>query len=339
MHVLKRFPEEPRDPSIEKTRQAGTSATKGGSAKARFAPAPFILAVAALLAAAPAAAQDVTPPGFRLAPLADVTPATPAKQLFGRKAAPAALGLGSIGFYARGCLADGVRLPITGPTWQVMRLSRNRNWGNPAIVAFLKRLANRVPQVAGVRGLLVGDMAQPRGGPMITGHASHQIGLDADIWYRPMPDHVLSAQERETMSAIVMVRSDRLDVNDSWKPSNMAVVEAAAEDPAVERIFVNPAVKKAMCRDATGDRSWLAKVRPMYGHDYHFHVRLLCPKGSRLCTPQVPPPPGEGCGKELDYWFSDAVLHPKPPTKPPPPPHQITMSELPAACRQVLAVP
>jgi len=301
--------------------------------------AHLVLSLMALLAALPAAAQDVTPPGYRLPPLTDVTAATPAKQLFGRKTTPAALGLGSIGFYARGCLSDGVRLPITGPTWQVMRLSRNRNWGNPALIAFLERLAGRVPQVAGVPGLLVGDMAQPRGGPMITGHASHQVGLDADIWYRPMPDHVLSAQTRETMSAIVMVRGDRLDVNGSWKPSNMAVVKAAAEDPQVERIFVNAAVKRAMCRDATGDRSWLAKIRPMYGHDYHFHVRILCPKGSPFCKPQTPPPPGEGCGHELDYWFSDAVLHPKPPKTPPPPPHQITMAELPAACRQVLAAP
>ena len=45
-----------------------------------------------------------------------------------------------------------------------------------------------------------------------------------------------------------------------------------------------------------------------------------------------------GCGKELDYWFTDAVLHPK--LNPnPSPPHQISMAELPPACRQVLAAP
>ena len=38
----------------------------------------------------------------------------------------------SIGYYTHGCLAGGVALPINGPTWQVMRLSRNRNWGHPA---------------------------------------------------------------------------------------------------------------------------------------------------------------------------------------------------------------
>jgi len=298
-----------------------------------------VLSLLAALGSAPALAQDVTPPGYKLPPLTAVTPATPAKQLFGRQTTSADLGLNSIGFYAKGCLSNGVQLAATGQNWQVMRPSRNRAWGNPVLVRFIKKLAGQAPSVAGWPGILIGDMAQPRGGPMITGHASHQIGLDADIWLTPMPSHVLSVQERETTSAVMMVRSDRLDVSRAWTPGQMAIIRAAARDPQVERVFANAAIKKALCRDADGDRSWLSKVRPIYGHDYHFHVRLLCPANSPTCKPQTPPPSGEGCGKELDYWFSDAVLHPKPPTKPPPPPHQITMAELPPACRQVLAVP
>ena len=104
---------------------------------------------------------------------------------------------------------------------------------------------------AGWPGLLVGDMAQPRGGPMITGHASHQIGLDADIWLTPMPEHLLTRQEREEMSATMVVRarparrrSEGLDAG------HLAVIKAAAQDPQVERIFVNAAIKKALCREA-----------------------------------------------------------------------------------------
>jgi penicillin-insensitive murein endopeptidase len=78
----------------------------------------------------------------------------------------------------------------------------------------------------------------------------------------------------------------------------------------------------------------------MWGHNYHFHIRITCPAGSSDCKPQTPPSDSEGCAdSDLAYWFSDAVLHPKPPTKPPKPPHQITLAELPAACRQVLAAP
>src|SRR5436305_807672 len=114
----------------------------------------------------------------RLAPLAHPeNPSTPAKELFGRQIAPAPLAARTIGFYSRGCLAGGQALPVNGPAWQVMRLSRNRNWGHPALLAFLERFAREVPKVSHWPGILVGDLSQPRGGPMLTGHASHQIGL------------------------------------------------------------------------------------------------------------------------------------------------------------------
>ncbi len=243
------------------------------------------------------------------------------------------------GFYSSGCLAGAVALPVTGPDWQVMRLSRNRNWGHPALIAFLERLAAKVHKTGHWNGLLVGDMSQPRGGPMITGHASHQVGLDADIWLTPMPDHELTREEREDMSATMMVAEDRKDVEpEVWTSGHLAVIKAAARDPRVERIFVNAAIKKALCRDTDPDRDWLTKVRPYWGHDYHFHVRLLCPPDSPDCRPQAPPPPGDGCGKDLDWWFSDEVLHPKPaPPRPPKPP--LTLANLPPACRTILTAP
>jgi penicillin-insensitive murein DD-endopeptidase len=219
-----------------------------------------------------------------------------------------------------------------------MRLSRNRNWGHPALIAFLERFARKVPQVSHWPGILVGDMSQPRGGPMLTGHASHQIGLDADIWLTSMPRRELSRLEREEMSAVNVVREDRLDVDPAkWTPDHVAVIRAAANDPAVQRIFVNAAIKKALCREAAGDRSWLTKVRPYFGHDYHFHVRLVCPKGESVCKGQDPVPPGDGCDASLTWWFSDSILHPRPgPIKPRPP---LTMAQLPPECEQVLNAP
>ncbi|HEY7663632.1 MAG TPA: penicillin-insensitive murein endopeptidase [Xanthobacteraceae bacterium] len=266
-------------------------------------------------------------------------PATPAKELFGRKSEPAHMPLRTIGFYSKGCLAGGVALPVNGATWQVMRLSRNRNWGHPKLVRFLERLASLAPKT-GWPGLLVGDMSQPRGGPMLTGHASHQVGLDADIWLTPMPKRELTREEREDMSATVIVREDRLDVDQQvWTRAHVNLIKAAAEDPQVNRIFVNAAIKKALCRDAGGDRSWLHKVQPWWGHDFHFHVRLNCPADSPDCKPQPPRPPDEGCGKELDHWFTDAILHPRPSPVPPTPRPGPRMKDLPAACRQVLLAP
>ena len=152
---------------------------------------------------------------------------------------------------------------------------------------------------------------------MLTGHASHQVGLDADIWLTPMPERELTRLEREEMSATMVVAKSRKDVDpEIWTPAHAAIIKAAAEDPKVERIFVNAAIKKALCRSTDTDRNWLRKVRPMWGHDYHFHIRMSCPAGNPDCRPQDAVPPGDGCGKELDWWFRDAVIKPKPAPKP-----------------------
>jgi penicillin-insensitive murein endopeptidase len=304
----------------------------------------LLAALFALQLTGPALAQDkgtVDPkPLPALANPSD--PKLPAKELFGRKLTPAKLQTRSIGFYAKGCIAGAKALPINGETWQVMRLSRNRMYGHADLIALLERLANKVPKVSSWPGLLVGDISQARGGPMLTGHASHQVGLDADIWLTPMPKRELSRVEREEMSATDVVAQNQLDVDPNvWTRSHVAVIKAAAQEADVERIFVNAAIKKALCRDAgNGDRSWLSKVRPMYGHNYHFHIRIRCPAGSGDCEAQDPPTDSEGCSTgDLAYWFSDAVLHPKPPKVPPKPKPPMTLAQLPAACKQVLLAP
>src|SRR5450432_2987005 len=234
---------------------------------------PLLLS-AAIANATTASAQDKgTVDAKPLPPLANPNdPKIGAKELFGRKVLPAAMPARVVGFYAKGCIAGAEALPIHGDTWQVMRLSRNRNWAHPNLVALLERLSVKAHKDAGWPGILVGDMSQPRGGPMITGHASHQVGLDADIWLTPMPKRELTRTEREEMSATMMVADDRLDIDPKvWTPGHTAVIKAAAENPEVERIFVNAAIKKALCRDAGSDHGWLWKIRPMYGHDYHFH--------------------------------------------------------------------
>src|SRR5664279_1644657 len=175
----------------------------------------LMLLLVLLSAAGAALAQDKgTVDPKPLPPLAHPNdPRIGAKELFGRKVLPAAMPTRVVGFYAHGCIAGAEALPINGDTWQVMRLSRNRNWAHPDMVKLLERLSVKAHKDAGWPGILVGDMSQPRGGPMFTGHASHQVGLDADVWLTPMPDHVLSREEREETSAVMMVRPDRLDVD------------------------------------------------------------------------------------------------------------------------------
>jgi penicillin-insensitive murein endopeptidase len=297
------------------------------------------VALTALLACCAAApAQDLGSLSPRpLPPLAHPEdPATPAKELFGRKDHPSHQRTQVVGFYAKGCLAGAAQIPYDGDAWQVMRISRNRNYGTPELISFLEKTARGLRAQNIWPGLLIGDMSQPRGGPMRTGHASHQIGLDADVWMMPMPGRTLSREEREELSSTNVVRADRLDIDPQrWTPAHMAMLRYVARQPEVQRIFVNPAIKKAICRDATGDRSWLSKMRPMWGHDYHFHIRLACPAGEEGCVHQDPPPDGDGCDASLAWWFKPQVLHPRPnPSAKPKPP--ITMAALPNACRAVL---
>jgi penicillin-insensitive murein DD-endopeptidase len=268
-------------------------------------------------------------------------PDNAAKKLFGSSRKPASLEARAIGSYAKGCLAGARALPVDGETWQVMRLSRNRNWGHPDLISVLERLAKKVPQISDWGGILVGDISQPRGGPMLTGHASHQVGLDADIWLTPMPDKRLSSNERENMSATNMVNKEWMDVDKTVFSENQAnIIKSAAGEPNVSRIFVNPAIKVALCRGAGNDRVWLSKVRPMWGHNYHFHIRMNCPAGNEICEDQASPKDDDGCGTELNDWLAKqhkAMFAPKRPAgKPSKPKPPMTLDALPQECRDVL---
>lgn len=266
---------------------------------------------------------------------------TPAKKLFGAQQRPADMTAHAIGSYAKGCLAGGKALPVNGPAWQVMRKSRNRFWAHPAMVALVERLAMEAKEHDGWNGLLVGDFAQPRGGPMLSGHASHQTGLDGDVWLNQMPDRTLTDAERENMSATLVVK-DRTTMNYKvWSEAHARLIRRAASYPEVARIFVHPPIKAELCKWATGDRSWLAKIRPYYGHDAHFHIRINCPKDSVGCKNQAParPKDGTGCGEELAYWMGSVPwrkARKDPNAKPVKPAPAMTLAALPAACRAVV---
>jgi len=273
-----------------------------------------------------------------------------ARDIFGSQKLASPLAARAIGSYARGCLAGGKALPIDGPAWQAMRLSRNRNWGHPALIAYLERLAQDAKAQGRWPGLLVGDLAQPMGGPMVTGHASHQIGLDADIWLTPMPANTLTPEERETRSAVSMLDASGVAVDTMiWTPDHAKLIKRAASYPQVARIFVHPAIKKALCEWSGTDKApWLSKVRPWWGHDYHFHVRLSCPAGMPGCVSQpLVAADGDGCGKEVESWLkrarrpvaAAAPATPPKPAKPAKGKRALTLVDLPPDCAKLVGVP
>lgn len=259
-----------------------------------------------------------------------------AKDVFSAVPGPTAGAPTVVGYYSRGCISGAVQLPESGPTWQAMRLSRNRHWGHPVLIDFVIGLSRAAAQ-AGWPGIYVGDMTQPRGGPMSSGHASHQIGLDVDIWMLPPTSLHLTPAQRESLSSQSVVNAAGTAPSRLWSPAHAAILRAAASDPRVDRIFVDPVTKVELCRTATGDRSFLRKIRPLNNHDYHFHIRLKCPAGAGLCQSQEPPPPGDGCA-EAQAWI-DARISPPRTTPPPDPdyrhPRSYRLSELPPQCSAI----
>ncbi len=282
-----------------------------------------------------------------------------AKKLFGNRPLPAVMKPAVHGFYSKGCVQGAIAIPEEGPTWQAMRPHRNRRWGHPDTIKLVVKLSQDGRKV-GWNGLLVGDISQPRGGPMLTGHASHQMGLDADIWLNPMPKKRYTRDQRNKVSATSMLARkknkkgkwyfDQNNINyNVFTDAHVGIIKTAASYPQVQRILVHPTIKKELCKRAKGDRTWLHKVRPYWRHHYHMHVRLRCPAGSPNCRSQAEPKADDGCGAELKYWHK--MLNPKKvkkkkkkpgqtakkkkpkPRKPKP---EIRMADLPQSCRTVL---
>ena len=211
----------------------------------------------------------------------------------------------SLGEYSSGCLRGAAKLELNGPGYQVMHPSRTRYFGHPDLVDFVRKLGQQL-HTAQQADLMVGDLSQPRGGPAPGGHSSHQTGLDVDLWYwqpKAAERGPLSRAERETIKARSVLNGKIGDVQAQLASRVMTMLHLAANDARVTRIFVHPIIKRRLCADATGDRAWLEKIRPWYGHDDHFHVRLACPAGEAGCIAQSPVPAGDGCA-ELDWWFS-----------------------------------
>ena len=238
-----------------------------------------------------------------------------------------------IGGPANGCIAGAARLPPDGTGYQVIRLSRHRNFGHPETVDFVERLGKSAA-ASGLAPFYVGDMGQPRGGPIPSGHAAHENGVDVDIWFNLDPKPAVPPEAREEVELPSMVLPDHSDIDRSrFGENQVRLLRLAASDPRVDRIFVHPTIKRALCQGFAhaqdGDTGWLHRIRPWYGHDEHFHVRLSCPAASPDCVGQSPVPAGDGCDASLDWWFT----HPPEAATAPPPPRL----PLPAACARVLS--
>jgi penicillin-insensitive murein endopeptidase len=319
--------------ATQSTALASKPATRTASADATAVPMPERKPPAPAAGEAAGQPQDEPPDLKKL----------PANALFASVTEPTTGESKPVGFYTHGCIQGAEALPMNGPDWQVMRPSRDRYWGTHRLVHFIERFASDARAKDGWPGLMIGDMSQPRGGPMVNGHGSHQVGLDVDVWFTPMPDRILKTAERETIDAQSLLK-DPFDVDPKvWSPEYVKLIKRAVSYPDVARIFVHPAIKKQLCEDAGSDKSWLAKVRPWWGHYSHMHIRLTCPAGVSGCENQPPVSGDDGCGAEIDNWYaklkSSEIARAREKSHSSnfsAPSHLVTLSALPKQCTEVL---
>lgn len=190
----------------------------------------------------------------------------------------------AFGFNTYGCLDGAKSLPFRGKGFQVLRISLNRYYGHPMLIKFVKDFAKKVHE-SDLGNVLVGDISMPRGGPMHYGHFSHQNGLDVDFAFERISDEdkeKLTIHEMEHMKDKSVMNDDLTDFNpEVWDDKNIDVLGVCAEFKIVSNIYAHPLIVKKFCERVKEldikNESWVAKVRPWYGHVDHYHVRLNCP--------------------------------------------------------------
>jgi penicillin-insensitive murein endopeptidase len=239
-----------------------------------------------------------------------------------------------IGGVANGCISGAQALAESGPGYVSIRRHRNRFYGHPNTIRMIQELGE-VQAKAGKQLVMIGDLSQPRGGIMSSKHRSHQNGMDVDIWLT-LTDSVEGAKVTapEGQDPPSMLTPDNKSPNQYWGSTQIRLIQTIAERPDVDRIFINGGIKKALCDTKHKDSPWMAKVRPWWGHNSHFHVRLKCPEDSPQCEQQKANPPGNGCGSELTPWLKPPFKQKeeKKEDKPEPPPPPVR-----AECKPILA--
>lgn len=212
----------------------------------------------------------------------------------------------SIGATSNGCILNAESLPLEGQGYQITHIIQERFFGHRDLVNVLTE-AGKLAANNRWGFILIGDLSAQKGGKILENHRSHQNGLDVDILYR-MPEERLTAEE-----LILPEEPDYVDLEKNrvnlglWKLKNLELLKYFAKHDQVDRIFVNPAIKKSLCESASGGREWLSKLRPWWGHSEHFHVRLKCPKDSPDCVNQTPLSKSDGCNDNLEWWLNENI--------------------------------
>jgi penicillin-insensitive murein endopeptidase len=204
----------------------------------------------------------------------------------------------SVRFYTAGSLVNPSTIALEDYGLIKVFQSRRRNFGTFELITMIKTIAGEMADLFPHRERLqIGDVANQHGGSLGK-HKSHQNGLDADIVYfrkngaEQNPGWVGNFVEKFVVKGAV---TKNFDTERNW-----AMINKLASYPQVQRVFVDIAIKKSLCKAYSKSADPIAQqslriLRPAVSHDDHMHVRIGCPPGSTRCVSQPPPAPGNGC--------------------------------------------
>ncbi len=216
----------------------------------------------------------------------------------------------AIGTHNNGCILYSAELNKNGEGYKLPRIERNHNYGHPEMIALLEDYSYRVKEMLG-KDLLIADISKKNGGPIFMLHSSHQTGLDADIWFTLYDDKQnLSSQDMASIKPLNMADEKLKSVSSYWGSNQEDIIKLFAQSEKVDRIFVNYNIKNYYCSKFR-NQDWQKKIRPWWGHNEHFHIRLKCPQGSEECISKGQEIKDDGCGNDLAWWFSDEAKQPK----------------------------
>jgi penicillin-insensitive murein endopeptidase len=205
----------------------------------------------------------------------------------------------AIGSYSNGSLSNADALPLKGPGFLKLFVPRKRNFSTIELNTLLKDAAKELARLypEGER-LQIGDQSAKKGGA-ISGHASHQNGLDVDIAYlrknhrEQSPNATAGFDEEFVLKGSV---SKNFDLERNW-----AALKLFSRLGELNRVFMDVEIKRALCKYAEShgelkaEAETLRALRPWPNHANHMHVRIHCPRGNSRCLAQEAPPPGPGC--------------------------------------------
>jgi len=205
----------------------------------------------------------------------------------------------AIGFYSKGELKFADKMASESTHHIKLFLPRNRGFGTLMLINIAMEASSILNAnfPAGER-VQFGDMSNKDGG-FLSGHNSHQNGLDVDVSYMRMDYREQDQFDIDGFDENFVIKnilSPNFDME-----RNLFIFKSLVSTNKVNRIFVDQVIKNAICEHVIkiGQRELyretLRRLRHWPNHLNHFHLRLVCPSDSSKCEEQTPPPDGDGC--------------------------------------------